>query len=148
MRSPVVVAAAAAALLLACGSAPRRAEPPPVATVSPADLGRLAPEQMVPVQTARAALDSAHDAAARGRLRLQDARHEESYARADRTQADADRQRAEAEARAAQETGDARLVGRATDLRDAAALRTQAADARLAYARRLVAAREADVATL
>lgn len=147
MRS-LVVASLAATLLLACRSAPKRAQPQPVSTVTPADLGRLAPEQMGPVRAARGALDSANDAAARGRLRLQDSRHEEGFARADRMQADADRQRAEAELRAARETGDARLVARANELLEAAALRAQAADARLDYARRLVAAREADVLAL
>ncbi len=83
---------------------------------------------------------------ARGRLRLQDSRHEEGFAQADRTQADADRQRAEAEARGAREAGDARLVARAQELGGAAALRAQAADARLDYARKLAAAREAEIA--
>jgi hypothetical protein len=142
---PLAALAVALALLPACRSAPKRAARPEPVTVSPADLGRLAPEQMGPVHTARGDLDAAQDAVARGRLRLQDSRHEEGFAAADRTQAAADRQRAEAELRGAKEAGDARLVGRATELMEAAALRAQAADARLDYARRLVAAREAEV---
>jgi hypothetical protein len=142
---PLVLAVLAAAL--ACRSSSDRRDAP-VATVSAADLGRLAPEQMGPVQAARADLDAARDAVARGRLRLQQSRHEEGFARADRTAADSDRQRAEAELRAARETGDPRLMGRATELREAAALRTQASDARLDYARRLAAAHEAEIAHL
>ena len=141
---PLAVLALGASLAAGCRSAPKRVLAPPVPTVSPADLGRLAPEQMGPLQEARGDLDAARDAVARARLRLQDARHEESYARADRTQADADRQRAEAELRGAREAGDALQGARATELVEAAALRAQAADARLDYARRLVAAREAD----
>jgi hypothetical protein len=143
MRSLATAVAVAAAL--ACRSSPERAAPPPVPTVSAADLGRLAPEQMGPITTARGDLDAARDAIARARLRLQDSRHEEGFAQADRTQADADRQRAEAEARGAREAGDARLVARAQELGGAAALRAQAADARLDYARKLAAAREAEV---
>lgn len=143
---PLVLSALAASLL-ACGSTQKRGEDT-VATVSPADLGRLAPEQMGPVQTARADHDAARDAVARARLRLQDSRHEESFAHADRTDAEADRQRAEAELKAAQQSGDPSLLARANELAEAAALRQQAADARLDFARRLVAAREAEIAAL
>ncbi len=140
------LAALALGVLLAagCRSTPKRVQARPVPTVSPADLGRLAPEQMGPIQTARGDLDASRDAVSRARLRLQDARHEEAYARADRTQADADRQRADAQLRTSGEAGDARLAARATELVEAASLRAQAADARLDYARRLVAAREAE----
>ncbi|HEY6100120.1 MAG TPA: hypothetical protein VIW03_11855 [Anaeromyxobacter sp.] len=141
---PLSVLAAGAVLALGCFSTSKR-QAQPVATVSPADLGRLSPQQMGPMQTARGDLDAAKDAVPRARLRLQDARHEEGYARADRTQAEADRQRAEAQLRTAQEAGDARLAARATELLDAAGLRAQAADARLDYARKLVAARDAEV---
>ena len=144
MRTLAVLALAALAAA-GCRSTPKRtARAEAVPTVSPADVGRLSPEQMGPIQTARGDLDAARDAVARARLRHQDARHEEGYARADRTQADADRQRAEAELRAAREAGDARLAARANERTEAATLRTQAADARLDYARRLVAARDAE----
>ena len=54
MRTAVLVAALAATTA-ACRSAPALPRAPaPVQTVSDADLGRLAPEQMGPVQTARA----------------------------------------------------------------------------------------------
>lgn len=143
---PLAVLALAATLASGCRSAQERtSQAEVVPLVSPADVGRLAPEQMGPIQTARGDLDAARDAVARARLRLQDARHEESYARADRTQADADRQRAEAQLKTAQEAGDARLAARATELVEAAALRAQGADARIDYARRLVAARDAEV---
>jgi hypothetical protein len=140
-----LAAAAAVAAVLACRSSPER-KPAQVATVSAADLGRLSPEQMGPLTAARADHDAARDAVARAQLRLQEARHEEGFAHADRTQAEADGQRAEAEARGARESGDARLVARADERKAAAALRAQAADARLEFARRLIAAREAEVA--
>jgi colicin import membrane protein len=140
---PLAVLALCAAAALGCSS-PQRAKPQPT-TVSAADVGRLSPEQMGAVQSARSDVDAARDALDRARLRLQDARHEEWYARADRTQADADRQRGEAQLRAAQEAGDGRAAGRAQELVAAAALRAQAADARLEYARRLIAARQSGV---
>lgn len=143
MRPLAVLALCAGAAALACSSQ-QRAQPRPT-TVSAADLGRLSPEQMGQVQSARSDLDAARDALDRARLRLQDAHHEEWYARADRTQADADRQRGEAQLRTAQEAGDGRAAARARELLAAAALRTQAADARLDYARKLVAARQAGV---
>lgn len=145
MRLLVLAAVAAA---LACRSSPERRAEAPVPTVSAADLGRLSPEQMGPVQAAREQLHVDRDAVARARLRLQESQHEEGFARADRTQAEADAQRAQAELRGARETGDGRLVARATELGEAAALRTQAADARLEYARRLAAWREAEVQAL
>lgn len=101
-----VLAVALAATTAACRSAPRTPPPPaPVATVSDADLGRLAPEQMGPVQAGRAALGEARDAVARAQLRLQDSRHEEGWANAERAQAEGDRLRAAAELSAAREAG-------------------------------------------
>jgi colicin import membrane protein len=141
----LAVLALGAGIAPACRSSAPRPAAKPVVTVSPADLGRLAPEQMGPVRTARGEVDAAQDAVARARLRLQDARQEEAYARADGAQAEADHQRGAAQLRTAREAGDGRLAARATDLVDAAALRGQAAGARLEYARRLVAAREAGV---
>jgi hypothetical protein len=141
---PLAVLALCTAAALGCSSAPTRDQKLP-ATVSQADVGRLSPEQMGPVQSARSDLDAARDAVSRARLRLQDARHEEWYARADRAQAEADRQRGEVLQRTAQEEGDGRQAARARELVDAATLHAQAADARLEYARRLVAAREAGI---
>lgn len=141
----LVVLALGAGIAPGCRSASPRPAEKPVVTVSPADLGRLAPEQMGPVRAARGEVDAAQDVVARARLRLQDARQEESYARADRAQAEADRQRGEAQLRTAREAGDGPLAARATDLVEAAGLRAQAADARLEYARRLVVAREGGV---
>ncbi len=145
MRTAVLTAVLAAATA-ACRTAPRApAAPPPVQTVSDADLGRLAPEQMGPLQQARATLDEARDAVARARLRLQDSRHEEGWANAERAQAEGDRLRAAAELSSAREAGDARQGALAGDRAEAATLRAQAADARLEYGRRLVAARDAEV---
>jgi hypothetical protein len=140
--------AALAALALACSSTPKKkASEEPVRTVADADLGRLAPDQMGPFQEARARLDEARDAIARAQLRLQESRHEEAWANADRAAAESDRLRAAAQLATAKDAGDQRAVGIANDHAAAAALRAQTADARLDYARKLVQARDADVKT-
>ncbi len=137
--------ASAVAFAVSCGTAAHRPSEPALPPVADADVGRLAPEQMGQIQSARADLAAAQDALARARLRLQDSRHEEQYAAADRTQAQADRQRGDADMRAAAEAGDERLRSRAAEELEQATLRAQAADARLDFARRLVAARDVDV---
>jgi hypothetical protein len=142
----VAAAVAAATITLACKSTPKKAAQEPVRTVADADLGRLAPEDMGPVQAARGSLFEARDATARAQLRLQESRHEEAWANADRAAAESDRLRAAAEMAAAKEAGDQRRVAAAEELAGAAALRAQAADARIDYARKLVQAREAEVA--
>ncbi len=148
MRTLVLVAAVAAASTLACRSAPRSgAREQPTPTVSDADLGRLSPDQMGPVQASRATLDEARDAVARARLRLQDSRHEQEWANAEKVAAESDRLRAAAELSAAKEAGDQRLSGLASERAEAAALRSQAAAARLDYAAKLAQARDAEVRT-
>jgi hypothetical protein len=141
------LAAALAALAIGCRSTPKKPAEPPIRTVADADLGRLGPDEMGPVQTARASLDEARDAVARAQLRLQDSRHEEDWANAEKAAAEGDRLRAAAELATAREAGDQRRAGIASDRAEAAALRGQAAAARLDYARKLVAARDAEVKT-
>jgi hypothetical protein len=147
MTRTLALAAALAAFTLACRSAPKRAGEPPIATVTDADLGRLAPEQMGPIQAARATLDEARDAVARARLRLQNSRHEQEWANAEKVAAEGDRLLAAAEQSTARETGDQRQSELASERSDAAALRGQAAAARLDYAAKLLQAREAEVRT-
>jgi hypothetical protein len=145
----VAIAAALAATILACRSTPksRAAGETQIQIVADADLGRLATEQMGPVQATRAALDEARDAVARAHRRLRDSRHEEEWANADKAAAESDRLRAVAELSSAKEAGDQRMSGLASEHAAAAALRGQAADARLDYARKLVQAREAELRT-
>jgi hypothetical protein len=146
MRTVASIAAALAAIVLGCRSTPhRKADPHPVRTVNDADLGRLAPDQMGPVQVARSRLHEARDALARAQYRLQQSRHEESWANADRAAAESDRLRAAAALATAKDAGDQRAVTVASDQGEAAAIRAKCAEARLDYARKLVDARDAEV---
>jgi hypothetical protein len=145
MRTLALAAAAiAAASLAACRSTPKKTEQP-IRTVADADLGRLGPDEMGAVQTARGALNEARDSVARARLRLQESKHEDNWATAEKASAEGDRLRAAAELAAAKEAGDQRRAGIAAERAEAAAFRGQAAEARQEYARRLVAARDAEV---
>jgi hypothetical protein len=100
---------------------------------------------MALVTAARSRDDEARDAVARATLRLQDSRHEESWANADKAAAESDRLRATAELATAKEAGDQRGVAMANDRLAAAGLRAKAAEARLDYAKKLVQAREAEL---
>jgi hypothetical protein len=135
--------ALALAVLLACRSGGSRG--PQFQPVADADFGRLSPEQIAPVTTARADAAAARDAVSRAQLRLQDARHEADFARADQTAARADLERAAAQGRASRESGDPNELARATELGAAAQLRQQSADAHAEYASRIVEARNADL---
>lgn len=146
MRTLAIVAALAATTL-ACRSTPKQPAEQPIRTVADADLGRLAPEQMGPVHVSRAALGEARDAAARAQYRLQESRHEEAWANADKAAAESDRLRAAAELASARDSGDQRLAGIAAERGETAALRAQAAAARLDYARKIVQARDAELRT-
>jgi hypothetical protein len=112
--------------------------------VADADLGRLAPDEMGPVQASRSQLDEARDAVARAQMRLQESRHEDDWANADKAAAESDRLRAAAELATAKDTGDQRRASIARDHAAAAVLRAQSAQARLDYARKLVQARDAE----
>lgn len=149
MRALSLAAAlVASSMAFGCRSTPKKAAAEqPVQTVADADLGRLGPDQMGPIQTARSTLFEVRDALARAQLRLQDSRHEENWANAEKAAAEGDRLRAAAELTTAQEAGDQRRAGIASERAEAAALRGQAAAARLDYARKLVAARDSEVKT-
>src|SRR6266536_4484699 len=86
------------------------------ATVSDADLGRLSPQQMGPINQARQVAMTARDELARAQLRQQQVQNEEGQARADRTAADADAQRAAAEQKAANEGREPAALQRAQQL--------------------------------
>ncbi|ACL63584.1 conserved hypothetical protein [Anaeromyxobacter dehalogenans 2CP-1] len=132
----------ALAVLASCRTVQTRQDFTPV---SDADFGRLGPDQLGPVGPARADAAAAHDAVARAKLRLQEAKREQGYAEADRTAAEADLQRAATEAKGANSAGDTAWKARAQALADTAGLRRQAADAHLVFAKRLAEARQADV---
>jgi hypothetical protein len=140
-----VAAVALATFTLACRSTPEKKKAAePVRTVADADLGRLAPNQMGPVQASRSQLDEARDAIARAQLRLQQSRHEESWSNADKAAAESDRLRAAAELATAKDAGDQRAMSISNERAAAAGLRAQSAQARLDYARKLVQARDAE----
>jgi len=113
--------------------------------VADADVGRLAPEQMQPVDDARRWLASARDELARAKLRTEDTAHEGELAKADRQAADAEHQRAEAQARIAETSRDPAQTERARRLQEQARLAKAAADTRADWAAKTSVARQADV---
>jgi hypothetical protein len=137
----IALGLAGLAALSGCRSASSRG--PAYRPVSEADFGRLEAGQTGPVDAARADLALARDEVARAERRAADARHEIEFARADETAARAERERATAEMRVAHESADPRALARAQDLADGAEIRSRAAAEHLAYAQRLVEARDA-----
>jgi hypothetical protein len=135
----------ALALTALAGCATTRQGGAASATVSDADLGRLSPQQMGAVNQARQIVMTARDEFARAQLRQQQVQNETGQARADRTTADADAQRAEAEQKAANEGREPAALQRAQQLQQQAALRRQAADARVEWANKFNAARTAQL---
>ena len=137
-RTMIAIAVAATA----CAST--RAEK---SEVSAADLGRLSPEQMGPVDEARQARATAVDEEARARLRQQEAQHERDLAQADVTAADASAQQAEAQSKIANETRRPDQLERASRLQERARAQKEVATAHLEYANRLFDARQAEAET-
>jgi hypothetical protein len=113
--------------------------------VADADLGRLAPEQMQPVDDARRYLASARDELARAKLRQQYTSHEGELAKADQQAAGAEAQRAVAEARIAEASREPAQVQHAQQLQEQARLAKAAADARADWAAKMGTARQASV---
>jgi colicin import membrane protein len=140
-----IALALALAALAGCATAHRGGSTVDGAAVSEADLGRLSPEQMAPVNQARQQVMAARDELSRATLRQQQVANEQGQARADRTAADADQQRAEAEQKAANEGREPAALQRAQQLQQQASLRRQAADARLDWANKFNAARAAQL---
>ncbi|HET9597517.1 MAG TPA: hypothetical protein VFP65_18150 [Anaeromyxobacteraceae bacterium] len=113
--------------------------------VADADLGRLAPEQMQPVDDARRYLASARDELARAKLRQQDLTQEAALSKADQEAAEALRHRAEANAKAADASRAPAQVEQARQMQEQAKLAKSAADARADWAAKASAARQAGV---
>jgi len=132
----LAVAACAGSRSAGQGDAPRIAD---------ADLGRLAQEQMQPVDDARRYLASARDELARARLRLEQTKQEDGLARADQQSADADQQRAAAGARLAEQSREPAQLEQARQLQEKAQMAKRAADARLDWAQKLVTSRQTAV---
>ena len=138
MRTTRTLGAAVALAMTACAhGGPKQ--------VSDADFGRLSPGQMQPVRQAREEQQSAREEAARAKLALEQARQELALAQADQAAADAAAQRAEAVARAADQSREPTALRRAADLGEEARLERRASQARIAWAKELIAARRADV---
>jgi hypothetical protein len=136
-------AAAVAMLLGACAG--HRAGEGDGPRVADADLGRLAPEQMQPVDDARRYLASARDELARAKLRQQDLAQEAALAKADQEAAEAMRHRAAAEAKAADASRAPAQLEQARQMQEQAKLAKAAADARAEWASKASAARQASV---
>ena len=127
---------------LACAG-PKKEQKP--VTVSDSDYGRLPAGQTQLVDSARADLGNARDGVARAKLRQTEARHEEELARADLSAVDADQKRADSMAKASKESNDPGQLERARAANEDVQLRRRAAEARLAYAKKLNEHRAADV---
>lgn len=113
--------------------------------VSDADVGRLAPGQMGPIDAARGQVFAARDAQSRTKLRLEESRHEAELAQAEQTAARADIERARAEQDAAASSNDPAGKARAQEAAVEAELHRRATQAHAAYAQRLLTARQAEV---
>ena len=113
--------------------------------VSDADFGRLAPDQMGPVDAARGQVFAAGDAVSRATLRLEEAKHEAELAQAEQTSARADKERARAEQDAAQSSNAPDVKARAQESAVRAELHARATQAHAAYAQRLLQARQAEL---
>jgi hypothetical protein len=135
------------ASLLAGGCSMIRGKHAQFKPVSEPDYGRLQPNQLAPVDAARAAVSSANDEVARAKLRLEQASNDVEMARADLTAAQAATQRAQAQGDAAASSNDPNAKARAQEAAAEAELQTRSAKAHLAYGQRLVEARQAEIDT-
>ena len=137
--------ASIAAVLAVSGCALFHHGHPEFKPVSDADVGRLAPRQMAPIDAARGQVFAAHDASSRTKLRLEEARHEAELAQAEQTAARADTERARAEQDAAASSNAPPVKTRAQEAAVDAELHRRAAQAHAAYAQRLLRARQTEV---
>jgi hypothetical protein len=131
--------------LAACAGGRSSTRPTSPPEVADADLGRLGPDQMQPVDDARRFLSSARDELARARLRLEQTQQEDELARADAQVATAEATRAAAQARIADGSREPAQLELARELHERARLAKAAADARTDWARKLVEARRMGV---
>lgn len=114
------------------------------ARVSEADVGRLGPEQVGPVDQARQSLASARDALSRTSLRLQQAQNEEGTAKAEQQAAAADQKVADAQQKVADDSREPQALERARRLQEQAKANKQLADLHADYAGKLVELRKAE----
>ena len=106
-------------------------------TVSDADFARLAASQTEDVDEARAQLAAAHDELGRARLGVVNGQHEGDFARSDQATASAEQSRAATETKVGQDSNEPTQLRQARDDTRAAQRGKDAADARLAYSKKL-----------
>ncbi len=110
--------------------------------VSDADMGRLAPGQMGPVDQARQFQASARDEQARAKLRLDQAERLVAVAQADQQAVKADEDRAEAQSKIANANREPAQLEKARQMKEAATLHRSTAEAHIDYVNKLVEARK------
>lgn len=135
----------AAASLLASGCSMFQDKKAEFRPVSEADFGRLAPDQLGPVEGAREQVFAARDEASRAKLRLQQAENEAELARADQAMVQAAMQRAKAEQNVARKSNAPEAKAKAQEAAAQAELQARSARAHLSYANKLGAARQAEL---
>jgi len=106
-------------------------------TVSDADFARLAASQTEGVDEARARLAAANDELGRAKLGVVNGQHEGAFARSDQAAASAEQSRAATETKVGQDSNEPAQLRLARDDTRAAQRGKDAADARLAYSRKL-----------
>ena len=114
-------------------------------TVSDSDYGRLGVGQTRPVEEARAQLALAQDELGRTKLTKVNDQHEGDLARSDQAAASADASRAAAQTQIGKDSNEPGQMQGARDDTQAAKVGQQAADARLAYSKKLATSQAAAV---
>ncbi len=113
--------------------------------VSDADVGRLAADEMGPLDEARDFATKAKDERNRAELALERANHEVGLAKADTAAAQAAAEQAKAQRAIADDNREAGAMRQARTLEEQATLHQQAADARKEFADKLVGARKSSL---
>lgn len=131
--------------VVACSSVKKELSGGGGSQVSDADLGRLGPDQLGPVNHARAKVAQSEDQVARDKLAEQDAEHQKDLAKADDAAAKADQQSAEAQQKIANDTRAPKQEQKAQSAMRQAELHKQMADAHQKFADKLIDARKAQV---
>jgi hypothetical protein len=106
-------------------------------TVSDADFARLAANQTQDVDEARAQLAAANDELGRAKLGVVNSQHEADFARSDQAAASAEQSRAVTETKVGQDSNEPAQLQQAREDTRAAQRGKDAADARLAYSKKL-----------
>jgi hypothetical protein len=113
--------------------------------VSDADYGRLSPDQLGPLNSARDRLSEATDEVARVKLRAQQADNEVELARADQAMANAAKELASAELKSAGKSNAPDAKAKAQEDAARAELQSRSARAHLAWANQVGKARDAEL---